>query len=48
MQEGHPIAYFSEILSIAKLNYPVYGKNCMHLLEFLRFGNITCGQKNLS
>jgi hypothetical protein len=48
MQEGRPIAYSSEILCGARLNYPVYDKNCMRSLEFLRFGNIICGQKNLS
>src|SRR4051812_11251980 len=26
MQEGHPIAYFSEKLAGARLNYPVYDK----------------------
>jgi hypothetical protein len=48
MQEGRPIAYFSEKLSGAKLNYSIYEKNCIHLFEFLRFGNIICGQKNVS
>ena len=48
MQEGRPIAYFSEKLTGARLNYSIYDKNCMHLLEFLRFGNIICGQKSLS
>ena len=48
MQEGKPIAYFSEKLNGAQLNYPVYDKNCMRLFVFLRFGNIICGQKNFS
>jgi hypothetical protein len=48
MQEGRPIAYFSEKLSGARMNYPVMIQNCMHLLEFLKFGNIICCQNNLS
>jgi hypothetical protein len=31
MQEGRPIAYFSEKLCGARLNYPVYDKECMQL-----------------
>ena len=30
MQEGHLIAYFSEKLNGAALNYPTYIRNCMH------------------
>jgi hypothetical protein len=29
MQEGKPIAYFSEKLDVAQLNYYVMTKNCM-------------------
>ncbi|KAK1611800.1 hypothetical protein QYE76_035473 [Lolium multiflorum] len=35
MQEGHPIAYFSEKLSGAKLNYPIYDKELYALIRVL-------------
>ncbi|KAK1617123.1 hypothetical protein QYE76_022640 [Lolium multiflorum] len=35
MQEGRPIAYFSEKLSGAKLNYPIYDKELYALIRFL-------------
>ena len=41
MQNGKPIAYFSEKLGGAQLNYSVYDK------EYLKLGNIIYGQKNL-
>ena len=33
MQEGKPIAYFSEKLNGAQLNYPVYDKELCLVLE---------------
>ena len=41
MQDGKPVAYFSEKLGGAQLNYYVYDK------EYLKLGNIIYGQKNL-
>src|SRR4051812_33811692 len=35
MQEGKPIAYFSEKLSGARLNYPVYDKELYALIRVL-------------
>jgi hypothetical protein len=35
MQEGRPIAYFSEKLSGARLNYPVYDKELFALVSVL-------------
>jgi hypothetical protein len=35
MQEGHPIAYFSEKLSGAALNYPTYDKEMYALVRAL-------------
>ncbi|KAK1608467.1 hypothetical protein QYE76_032140 [Lolium multiflorum] len=35
MQEGRPIAYFSEKLSGAKLNYPIYDKELYSLIRVL-------------
>ena len=35
MQEGRPIAYFSEKLSSARLNYPVYDKELYALVRVL-------------
>jgi hypothetical protein len=35
MQEGKPIAYFSEKLSGARLNYPVYDKELYALVRVL-------------
>ncbi|KAK1649868.1 hypothetical protein QYE76_067673, partial [Lolium multiflorum] len=35
MQEGRPIAYFSEKLSDAKLNYPIYDKELYALIRVL-------------
>ena len=35
MQEGHPIAYFSEKLSGATLNYPTYDKQMYALVRAL-------------
>jgi hypothetical protein len=35
MQEGHPVAYFSEKLSGAALNYPTYDKEMYALVRAL-------------
>ena len=35
MQEKRPIAYFSEKLSSAQLNYPIYGKELYALVRVL-------------
>jgi hypothetical protein len=35
MQEGHPIAYFSEKLSGVALNYPIYDKELYALIRAL-------------
>ncbi len=35
MQEGKPVAYFSEKLGGAQLNYPVYGKELFALVRVL-------------
>ena len=58
LQEGRPIAYFSEKLNGASLNYPTYDKemyalvhaleNWQHYLWPKEFVNITYGQKSLS
>ena len=36
MQEGHPIAYFSEKLNGAALNYPTYDKELYALVRSLK------------
>jgi hypothetical protein len=35
MQEGKPVAYFSEKLKVAQLNYPVYDKELYALVRVL-------------
>jgi hypothetical protein len=47
MQEGHPVAYFSEKLSGATLNYPTYDKEMYALVRALEIGNTIYGQRNL-
>ncbi|KAK1617222.1 hypothetical protein QYE76_022739 [Lolium multiflorum] len=40
MQEGRPIAYFSEKLSGAKLNYPIYDKELYALIRVLEESHV--------
>ena len=47
MQEGKPIAYFSEKLRGPTLNYPTYDKELYALVGCWKLGNIICGLKNL-
>ena len=47
MQEGRPIAYFSEKLSGAALKYPTYDKDCMRWFGPWKLGNIIFGLRNL-
>ena len=47
MQEGRPIAYFSEKLSGAALKYPTYDKELYALVRALKVGNIIFGLRNL-
>ena len=46
MQEGRPIAYFSEKLSGAALNYLTYDDELYALVGLWRRGNTTCRIKN--
>jgi hypothetical protein len=49
MQEGQPILpTFLKNFVVRSWTNPFMTKNCMRSLEFLRFGNIIYGQKNLS
>ena len=49
MQDKRPIAYFSEKLNGAALNYPTYDKEFYALVRTLeRCGSITCGSRCLS
>jgi len=47
LQRGHPIAYFSEKLHGAALNYPTYDKELYALVRPCRLGNTIWFQKNL-
>jgi len=50
MQEKRPIAFFSEKLNGARLNYSIYDKEFYALiraLEVWRYGSTTCCLKNL-
>ena len=47
LQGGHPIAYFSEKLHGATLNYPTYDKELYALVRALKLGNTILFQKNL-
>ena len=47
MQDGKPVAYFSEKLGGAQLNYPVYDKELFALVHVLETCSITFGLKNL-
>ena len=47
-QEKHPIAYFGEKLSGAKLNYSIYDKEFYAFVQSLRHWRITFYCKNLS
>jgi hypothetical protein len=46
LQEGKPVAYFSEKLSGAHLNYSTYDKE-LHALELYKLGSIIYGLANL-
>ena len=47
MQEGKPIAYFSEKLNRVVLKYPTYDKEMYALVHALQTCNITYGLKSL-
>jgi hypothetical protein len=47
MQDGKPVAYHSEKLDDALLNYTIYDKELYALFVFLKFGNTIFGQKSL-
>ena len=47
MQEKRPIAYLSEKLNGATLNYPTYDNELYALVRAMGLGNITFGRKNL-
>ena len=47
LQDGKPVAYFSEKLSGPSLNYYTYDKELYALVRTLENGNIICGPKNL-
>ena len=47
MQDGKPIAYFSENCMALFLIIPRMIRNCMHLSVLYRCGVIICGLKNL-
>jgi len=48
MQEKRSIAYFSEKLNGATLNYPTYNKELYAVVRLWRLGNIICGPESLS
>jgi len=47
LQEGKPVAYFSEKLSGASLNYSTYDKELYALVQLWKHGSIICGPRNL-
>jgi hypothetical protein len=47
LQEGKPVAYFSEKFSGTSLNYSTYDKELYALYVFWSLGNIIFGLKNL-
>ena len=47
MQEKRPIAYLSEKLNGATLNYPTYDNELYALVRAMGLGNSTFGRKNL-
>ena len=47
MQNGRPVAYHSEKLDGARLNYPIYDKEFLLWFEFCKFGNTIFGLMNL-
>ena len=47
LQDGKPVAYFSEKLSGPSLNYSTYDKELYALVRTLEHGNIIYGLKNL-
>ena len=48
LQEGKPVAYFSEKLSDPSLNYSTYDKELLALVRTWKHGSIICGPKSLS
>ncbi|CAA7038931.1 unnamed protein product [Microthlaspi erraticum] len=48
MQDKKPIAFFSEKLGGATLNYPTYDKELYALVRACKLGNTTSGQRSLS
>ena len=47
VQDGKPVAYYSEKLDGVHLTTLYMTMNSMHWFVFLKFGNTTFGQKNL-
>jgi hypothetical protein len=48
MQNGCPVAYHSEKLDGARLNYSIYDKELFALVRVLEVWHIIFGRKNLS